>query len=184
MAGALVHCPMRGVLHSINISRGLPKQPVTAARVHVGGVAGDSQRNRVLHGGPDRAVCLYSLDRIHALQAEGHPIAPGVTGDNLTIAGIDWSAVRPGARLEIGDVLLEVTGFATPCRKIAVAFRDGQFTRISDTVHRGWSRVYARVLIEGELETGLSVRLIAARPLAPRPPGDTSDPAPEPGALF
>jgi MOSC domain-containing protein YiiM len=128
--------------------------------VHAHGIAGDVQRNRVLHGGPNRAVCLYSLDLIHALQAEGHPIGPGATGENLTLAGLDWSALVRGARVEVADVLLEVTSFAVPCRNISSAFRDEQFTRISHKLHPGWSRVYARVLVEGRVETGLTATLL------------------------
>jgi len=35
--------------------------------------------------------------RIEALQNEGHPIAFGSTGENLTVSGIDWQRVVPGS---------------------------------------------------------------------------------------
>ena len=75
---------------------GVPKRAVTLARVTTMGVQGDAQRNRTHHGGPERALCLFSQDRIRALQSEGHPIRPGSIGENLTIEGIDWSLVTPG----------------------------------------------------------------------------------------
>jgi hypothetical protein len=51
-----------------------------------------------------------------ALQAEGHPITPGSIGENLTIEGIDWNAVRPGAYLRLGeDVVAQVTRYTAPC---------------------------------------------------------------------
>jgi MOSC domain-containing protein YiiM len=124
------------------------------ARIGVDGVAGDRQEDLQFHGGPDRAVCLYSADLIEALNGEGHPIAPGSIGENLTLAGIDWEQMRPEVRLEIGDVVLEVTKATTPCSKIAGAFREGAFARVSHKLHPGWSRFYARVLNEGVVSVG------------------------------
>ena len=115
---------------------------------------GDWQRNRTYHGGPERALCLYSQEMIDALAAEGHPIARGATGENVTLAGIDWRVVRPGARLRIGTVSVEVTAYAVPCQTIRGAFRDGAITRISEKLHPGWSRVYARVLAAGVMVVG------------------------------
>ena len=127
----------------------MPKRPIPWARISADGVDGDRQNDRIFHGGRDRAVCLYSSELIEALQGEGHPIRPGTIGENLTVAGIDWQEVRPGTRIEVGDVLLEITRGASPCQKIAGSFSDGIFTRVSQKVHPGWSRFYARVLREG-----------------------------------
>jgi len=113
------------------------------------------------HGGPDRAVCLYSLERINALRAEGHPIGPGTAGENVTIAGLDWDRVTPGTRLVLGAVELEITAFAAPFETIVGSFGDKRSTRISQKVHPGWSRVYARVLTEGELAAGDTVAIRA-----------------------
>lgn len=152
---------MTGVLHSINVSQGgVPKLPVPAAQIRTTGVEGDRQDDLRFHGGPDRAVCLYSLDLIEALQGEGHPIRPGMIGENLTLHGIDWTEIRPEARIEIGDVILEITRATTPCHKIAGAFSDREFTRVSQKVHPGWSRYYARVLREGVVTVGDRVTVV------------------------
>ncbi|HSE06328.1 MAG TPA: hypothetical protein VLK35_19425 [Methylomirabilota bacterium] len=37
---------------------GVPKLPVSSARVTALGLEGDAQRDREHHGGPDRALCL------------------------------------------------------------------------------------------------------------------------------
>ena len=149
-----------GMLHSINVSNGgVPKSPRASALIAAGGVEGDRQADRRFHGGPDRAVSLYSWDLIQALQAEGHPIVPGAIAENLTLTGIDWTAMRPGTRLAIGEVRLEITRYTSPCYKIAGAFRDGAFVRVSQKVHPGWSRVYARVLAAGRIITGDAVSL-------------------------
>lgn len=66
-----------GQVFSINCSPGgVPKLPIPEALITAYGLFGDSQANRVHHGGPDRAVCLFSAERILALQKEGHPIGP------------------------------------------------------------------------------------------------------------
>jgi MOSC domain-containing protein YiiM len=150
-----------GTLASINVSHGgVPKGRVDDARVSRLGLQGDTQNDKKHHGGPERAVCVYSLERIRALQIEGHPIGVGTAGENLTIEGIDWDLVVPGARIRLGEeVLLEVTEFTDPCKTIRKSFIGGRFVRISEKLHPGWSRVYTRVLSGGEIRTGDSVEL-------------------------
>ncbi|MBA3342681.1 MAG: MOSC domain-containing protein [Gemmatimonadaceae bacterium] len=153
-----------GQLFSINCSGGgVPKLPVTEATVTANGVEGDWQNDRKYHGGPDRAVSLFSLERIRALQEEGHPISTGSTGENLTLSGLDWDIVVPGSQIEVGDVLLEVVSYTTPCRTIRESFHEHKFSRMSQKHHPGWSRVYARVLREGTLRAGDAVRLTPAQ---------------------
>ena len=68
------------------------------------------------------------------MQAEGHPIAPGSTGENLTISGIDWADLSEGDRLHVGEeVVAEITGPASPCAKNAAWFVDGDFLRMSES---------------------------------------------------
>lgn len=151
---------MSASVHSINISDGgVPKLPRESVAVRKTGLEGDRQRDLEYHGGPDRAVSLYSLELIEALRAEGHPIAPGTIGENLTLAGLDWQALAPGMRLEIGEVTLELMSHAAPCRNIAGSFKDRIFTRVAEKAHAGWSRFYARVLKEGTLRVGDRVRI-------------------------
>lgn len=145
---------------------GVPKIAVDEARVGTLGLEGDTHRDAEHHGGSERAVCLYPLEAIEALQAEGHRIVPGAIGENLTVAGIDWTAVIPGARVRVGtEVVLEVTRYTSPCVNIAPVFRDRDYSRISEKRHPGWSRVYARVLAEGIVRRGdhVSVEAPAAR---------------------
>ena len=69
---------VKGRVVQINISPGgVPKLPVAAARVTPDGLEGDGHRDLEHHGGPERALCLFSLEQIRALQAEGHAVTPG-----------------------------------------------------------------------------------------------------------
>jgi MOSC domain-containing protein YiiM len=153
-----------GVIHRINISPGgVPKLAVDEARVTRLGIIGDGHNDKDNHGGPLAALCLYSLEEIERLQAEGHPIAPGTTGENITLAGVDWSAMTPGARLLLGDeVAIELTDYATPCKTIRESFVDREFVRISQKLHAGESRIYARILHEGIIRCGDAARLLVA----------------------
>ena len=149
-----------GIVRSINVSNGgVPKLPVQSCVITAAGLAGDRQRDLEYHGGPDRAVCLYSHDLIEALKSEGHAIAPGTIGENLTIAGIDWRAMRPGSRVEVGEVGLQLTDYAPPCRNIGGSFAGRRTGRVSQKAHPGWSRLYARVIREGTVRVGDRVRL-------------------------
>jgi MOSC domain-containing protein YiiM len=152
-----------GRIVSVNVSSGgVPKLPVSEALLGPNGLAGDAHRNRRLHGGPMRALCLYSLERIRALQAEGHPIVPGSTGENVTLEGLDWSLLVPGVRLALGDAEIEITQFTAPCGVIRRSFSDYVSARIAESEHPGWSRVYARVITEGTLRAGDAVHILAA----------------------
>jgi MOSC domain-containing protein YiiM len=156
-----------GSVHQLNVSnRGVPKRPVAAIVVRpVSGVDGDVQAKRVHHGRPWQALSLWSLEVIEALQAEGHPIAAGSAGENVTIAGLDWADVVPGARLRLGDeAIAEVTVAATPCTNNAQWFADRDFRRIDNELHPGWSRMYAAVLAEGTVRVGDGVVIESIEP--------------------
>src|SRR5574341_1305836 len=103
-------------VHQINVSDGgVPKKPVLEASITKAGLKGDRQRNRKVHGGPDRAVCLFSLEIIERLEDEGHSIEPGSAGENLTLAGLEWNHMGPGAVLTIGPhVRLEIKSYTAP----------------------------------------------------------------------
>ena len=119
------------------------------------GLDGDLNNDTKNHGGPNRAVCLYSLELIDQLRAERHPAYPGSMGENLTVTGLDWSRVQSGTRLRVGEeALLEVTGYTTPCSNIAGSFSDRRIARVSQKTHPGQSRVYARVLEPGQVRPG------------------------------
>ena len=153
-----------GHVTSLQVSDGgVPKSSVPEAVVDASGLAGDRQEHLKFHGGPDRAVCLFSLDVQERLRREGHPIEPGSTGENVTVAGLHWPAVVPGAELRFsGGVRLQVTGYAKPCRQIRAAFDGGDFERIGQPQHPGESRVYARVLAGGVLRPGDGVELVGS----------------------
>ncbi|HWS54020.1 MAG TPA: MOSC domain-containing protein [Pyrinomonadaceae bacterium] len=153
---------MKGRIFQLSCSDGgVPKLAVREAVLTPEGLEGDRQRDRRYHGGPERALCLFALERILELQGEGHPIFPGSAGENVTTFGLDWSRLRPGARLALGDeVVVEISSYTVPCKVIAASFAGGEFKRISQKVHPGDARLYARVLRAGQLSVGQTITLL------------------------
>ncbi|MEA3201976.1 MAG: hypothetical protein QOE90_3404 [Thermoplasmata archaeon] len=143
-----------GRVHALHVGQGgVPKLPIPEARLGTLGFEGDKVALPRIHGGPERAVCLYALERIDALRAEGHSIFPGAIGENVTTAGLDWDLVTPGVRLAFGEAEVEITTYAQPCRTTA-PYVSGDLTRYDQRSAPGWSRTYARVLREGMVRVG------------------------------
>jgi MOSC domain-containing protein YiiM len=157
-----------GVVASVNLNRGgVPKPPVDGTLVRTLGLDGDGHANPDVHGGPTAAVCLYPQEAIERVRADGHQAFPGSYGENLTLLGIDWSALREGDRLDLGDEgggepgpLLELTQYAAPCATQSHWFLEGRIARISHKVRPDDARWYARVLREGPVAAGMPVRVV------------------------
>lgn len=160
---------MPGILVAINISAGgVPKLPVPQAAITVAGVAGDRQKDRRFHGGPDRAVSLLAMSVIRELQSHGHNINPGSTGENLTIDGFSADQLVPGVRLHIGTdpatvVELELTEWLEPCSKIAANFLSRRIAVFAHKTNPCRSRIGARVLRSGLVSVGDKVEVMMTR---------------------
>jgi MOSC domain-containing protein YiiM len=151
-----------GRVVSVNVNDGgVPKLPVAEQWVGPLGLA-DDRHNEPMpsHGGPYQAVCLYSMEAIGRLRAEGHNAFPGAFGENLTLQGIEMESLKEGDQLVIGDggLVIEMTWNAAPCAKQAGWFSDGRFARISHKLHPNEARWYARVVSEGPVRPGDAVR--------------------------
>ncbi len=154
---------LHGTVDSVHASDGgVPKTPIDVAVIDVGGVVGDRQASRVHHGRPWQALCLYSRDVIDDLQAEGHPIVPGAAGENITISGVEWTAMRSGLVVRIGSLVARLSAPSTPCTKNNRWFVGTTSERISHERHPGASRWYASVLAGGTVRSGDVVEVGAA----------------------
>lgn len=143
-----------GRVVAVNISNGgVPKLPIPEGQVTWDGIRGDRQADSKHHGRPFQAICLWSAEVIQELSAAGHSVGAGSAGENLTLAGLDWETLRPGARIEAGSAMLEVSFPATPCKKQSRWFSDGDFARISHDRNPRWARWYAWVRRPGEIRS-------------------------------
>lgn len=153
----------KGNIFQINVSTGgVPKRPVSHVLVNEMGIITDSQYDQKHHGGVDRALVIFSLELIQALRDEGHTISPGTIGENLTISGLSWERLVPGTHFTLGEVTAEVTSYASPCSKISASFLEGNFNRVNQKIHPGWSRLCLRVIEPGAIKSGDTVTVAAA----------------------
>ena len=148
-----------GLVAQLNVSGGgVPKIPVSSFMIEPTGPVGDTQRTRLHHGRPWQAVCVWAAEVIDAFSSEGHPLAYGSAGENITVRGVPWGQVQAGVRMQVGDALLEMAPWALPCSKNAQWF----IGRDSSLMHhdRGpVSRIYAMVLKPGMVRVGDEVVL-------------------------
>jgi MOSC domain-containing protein YiiM len=144
-----------GTVAQINSSSGgVPKSAVGTATVGWRGIEGDVQKTRLHHGRPWQALCLWSADVIERFASEGHPVTAGGVGENLTLRGIDWAALRAGTVLDIGAVRCQLTSPAVPCSKIAANFTGRQISLVDHAINPGSSRWYAAVVRPGAIMGG------------------------------
>src|SRR5579872_5822711 len=107
--------PIRGAKPSGKT--GIYKMP-SAAPVQVTplGLEGDAIVDTENHGGLDQAVYVFTMpDYTWWSTHLGRPLAPGTFGENLTLSDLESATLRIGDRLQVGQVLLEITAPRIPC---------------------------------------------------------------------
>jgi MOSC domain-containing protein YiiM len=146
---------MTATLVQVNVSEGgMPKLPVPSARVTRHGVEGDYQRNTKYHGGPNRAVCIFSEELYEWLRDKGIDLKNGSVGENFTTRGFDLNKLAKGDRLRIGQCLIEITDVRIPCSNLKKWDVDLPELIVGRS---GW---VARVIEEGEVHGGDEIELL------------------------
>lgn len=149
---------MKPTLAQLNISSGgMPKRPIASANVTVQGVAGDRQKNRKFHGGPDRAICIYSEELYAWLRDEqGIEVSNGDIGENFTTRGLDLNKLQKGDRLKVGDAcVVEITGVRVPCHQLKMWDVDLPELIVGRS---GW---VAKVVSEGAVKSGDPIAVLS-----------------------
>jgi MOSC domain-containing protein YiiM len=101
---------------SINTSpsKGTFKYPVAEATLQVDhGIVGDA------HSGPwHRQISLLAKESIERMiQAGAGELLPGMFAENITTEGIELFTLPVGARLRLGECLVEVTQIGKQCHQ-------------------------------------------------------------------
>ncbi|AZI57098.1 MOSC domain-containing protein [Nakamurella antarctica] len=119
----------------------------THGRTQLGptGLAGDTQADLTVHGGPEKAVCVYPLEHYGHWEALlGVPLSPPAFGENITSKGLLEAEVFLGDIFTWGTAVVQVSQPRRPCFKIAA-------------IHR---RKDLAVLVEDSLRTGFYFRVL------------------------
>lgn len=125
--------------------RRLPVKSVDAVDAEAGkGLVGDRY-----HGTKHRHVTIQSQEYLDQAAVElGHEFDPGDTRRNITVDAGEIPT-KPGTRLQIGDVELEVVRVAAPCRLLDDSVGPGAARALS----RRAGSVF-RILSSGRISVG------------------------------
>jgi MOSC domain-containing protein YiiM len=139
------------------------KEPV-AGRVAVrrDNLAGDTQADLTVHGGPDKAVYAYPSEHYpwwHEQVPEAE-LPAAAFGENLTTAGLVETEVRVGDVYRVGTARLVVTQPRLPCFKLGIRFGDQRMVkRFRDAGRPG---IYFAIAEEGDVAAGDPIELVKA----------------------
>jgi MOSC domain-containing protein YiiM len=152
-----VNCGLSQIIgerHGRPVRSAIGKSPVSDETAFFGleGIPGDRQINRLLHGGPDQAVCAYSASNWPWWREEkGLACVEGSFGENLTLLGANEDTVCIGDRFAWDGVVLEVTRPRGPCANLNLYHGRADIAKaIVGSARCGW---YLRVIREGRAST-------------------------------
>lgn len=146
-----------GPLGNNDATSAIHKQPVTDARwLDTNGVAGDTQADRVHHGGAERALNHYPVEHYavwrQRFAGTDDVFLPGVLGENISTDGITEDDVHAGDIFALGGATIQITQPRMPCWKIDTRTGvKGLARALSEQGRAGW--LY-RVLEAGEICAG------------------------------
>ena len=164
---------MTALLSSLNIgpptviddeqpwTTGIYKTPVNQ-RLHLSAVnlAGDGQADLKVHGGPDKAVCVYSADHYASWRQElgVEQCGPGWFGENFSVQGQRETDVAIGDTYRIGTAVVQVSQPRAPCWKLGRRWNRVDMPKlVLQSGRTGW---YLRVVEEGGVERGDTLALV------------------------
>jgi MOSC domain-containing protein YiiM len=128
----------------ISEAKGQRKTPVAAVElIENHGIVGDG------HAGEwHRQVSLLATESIAKMQAMGLNVDPGDFAENITTRGIDLISLPIGARLAVGDTVLEVTQIGKECHtRCAIYYQAGDCIMPKEGI-------FARVVKGGRIAPG------------------------------
>ena len=134
----------------ISTWKGERKKPVSSVELRENhGIAGDA------HAGDwHRQVSLLAMESIEKMRGMGLDVTCGDFAENITTRGIDLPVLPLGARLAVGDTLLEVTQIGKECHtRCAIYHQAGDCVMPKEGV-------FARVLKEGTISAGDNIEFV------------------------
>jgi MOSC domain-containing protein YiiM len=145
--------PLTGKLTGVYVGRrkGEGKARLESAELIVGhGLAGD------IHAGldPRRQITLFAIETLQEIQSEGYRLSAENLSANLLTENIALNVLQPGARLRIGETIIEIVEARSPCRSI---------TKIDNRLPKrlyGQCGQFGRVIKGGAVQTGDEIELL------------------------
>lgn len=135
----------------ISENKGERKTPVAEVELRANhGIVGDA------HAGDwHRQVSLLAMESIAKMQAMGLDVTTGDFAENITTKGIDLLSLPIGARITVGDALLEITQIGKECHtRCAIYHQAGDCVMPKEGI-------FAAVISGGVIRNGDSIEKMA-----------------------
>jgi MOSC domain-containing protein YiiM len=131
--------------------KGIKKTPVGECVIREGyGVEGDSHASSEYH----RQVCLLAEESIAKMTAQGFEVGPGSFAENITTRGLDLLAIPLGAKVRLGEVLVEITQKGKECHDGCAVYKE-----IGACIART-EAIFGEVLTGGTVRAGDTVEVL------------------------
>jgi MOSC domain-containing protein YiiM len=123
------------------------------------GLEGDQQADRINHGGPDKAVCVYPSEHYpYWKHRTGKPFPRAAFGENFTTADLLEESITIGDTFRIGTATVQVSQPRGPCYKLAARNQLPLLTLWAQQT--GLTGFYLRVLEPGTVEARTDFELL------------------------
>ncbi len=136
---------------SINISKekGTTKEPVQEAIVIENyGIQGDAHAGSHWH----RQISLLSYESIQKMKDKGLSLKHGDFAENITTEGIDLLSLPVGTKIQIGEVILEISQHGKSCHSKCQIFKI-----VGDCIMPK-EGIFAKVLKGGKIKVGDEIK--------------------------
>jgi MOSC domain-containing protein YiiM len=146
--------PVKETFFGKEVMTGICKKAVAGpVRLGMTGFEGDGVGDLKHHGGPDKAVCVYSTDHYAYWEKILGTVLPSAPfGENFSVSDLDEAAVCIGDIFRAGTAVVQISQPRQPCSTLAARF--GRNDMVKLVVDSGKTGFYFRVLEEGVVERG------------------------------
>lgn len=148
-----------------SIRTGIFKEPVEGRRMlRFLNLDGDRQVDRQAHGGPFKAVYVYTVENYEYWRRKlgRDDLEIPMFGENFTVEGMHETQVHVGDVFRVGGALVEVTQPRSPCFRLGIKMGDPVFPKaFLESCLVGF---YLRVLEEGLVGAGDEIELVRSDP--------------------
>lgn len=156
--------PKKEIFRGAEVTTGICKVPVSGP-LHLNrtGFEGDGVADLRHHGGPDKAVCVYSGSHYNYWEdVLGVELPHAAFGENLTVSNMEEDQVCIGDIFQAGTALVQVSQPRQPCKTLAARYGRNDLVKL--VVESGRTGFYFRVLKEGVVEKGTTIILREREP--------------------
>jgi len=147
------------------VTTGIFKEPASGQGIlRTLNLDGDRQIDLRGHGGPFKAVCVYTIENYEHWKRElgRNDFKFPQFGENFTVEGMREDDIHVGDVYRVGDALVEVTQPRVPCYRLGIKMGDPHFLkRFLQSCLVGF---YLRVLEEGMVGAGDRIELVKKDP--------------------